>query len=699
MSKPLTIGLIGNPNAGKSSIFNHLTGLNQKVGNFPGVTVDKKEGFTHSFEGSKCKLIDLPGTYSIYPRSLDEQVVFETLSCPKLAPDLGVIVLDASNLKRNLLLCTQIIDLGLPLVVVLTMTDLAEKRGMEIDVPQLAKELGVPVLKVNGRTGHGLEELKKFFDRPPKQRSRSMYAVSELAGDFIEEVKGEFSISNDYLAYQYGQQRFAIPNLTERCKEKICAIKKATNFKSEKFQAKETVARYRLISEIIKRSVKQKVIEKKVSATEKLDKIFTHKFGGYLIFFGLLFLIFQAIYEWSSVPMDMIDESFASLSAWLLQVLPSGPLARLIAEGIVPGLGGIVIFVPQIAILFVCISLLEESGYMARVVFMMDKIMRKFGLNGRSIVPLISSAACAIPAVMAARGIENHKDRLTTIMVAPLVSCSARLPVYAILIALVVPDKAWLGFNLQGIALLGLYLLGFFSALVAALVFSKVLKSGQRSFLVMELPHYRMPRWRNVMVTVFEKSKTFVLEAGKVIMAISVILWALASYGPGDVMEKAEETVSRQVDNAGLSQADFDHKVSAYKLENSYAGRFGKAIEPAIAPLGYDWKIGIAIVSSFAAREVFVGTMATIYSIGSDAGEGTILDRMRAEKNPKTGGPMYTTAVAFSLLIFYVFAMQCMSTLAIVYRETKSWKWPVIQLFYMSGMAYAFAFAVYQWLS
>jgi ferrous iron transport protein B len=397
--------------------------------------------------------------------------------------------------------------------------------------------------------------------------------------------------------------------------------------------------------------------------------------------------------------MDFIDAGFAKFSAYLEDVLPAGPLTSLLAEGIIPGIGGIVIFVPQIAILFAFISILEESGYMARVVFLMDKIMRKFGLNGKSVVPLMSGVACAIPAIMATRTIDNWKERTITIFVTPLISCSARLPIFTILIALIVPDETALGFfNLQGLALMGLYLLGFFAAIFSAYILKLIIRVKERSFLIMELPTYRIPKWSNVGYTIVEKTKAFVFEAGKVILAISIILWVLASYGPGNKIENAREYVMQETANQRLTEQGLEDRIAAYKLENSYAGIIGKAIEPVIKPLGYDWKIGIALITSFAAREVFVGTIATIYSIGSvgDEDEGTIKSRLRAEINPETGGPRYTPAVGFSLLIFYTFAMQCMSTLAVVYRETKGWKWPLLQLAYMTGLAYISAFLVYQ---
>jgi len=693
------VALIGNPNAGKTSLFNHLTGLNQKVGNFPGVTVDKKTGVMTSPEGKICHIIDLPGTYSIYPRSMDEKVVFDSLSHRPNNIDLAVVVVDASNIKRNLLLFTQIRDLGLPTVVVLTMKDIAERKGQKMNLIHMERMLGTKVISINGRTGEGVDDLKAIFDHGIEASAKEpVFDVHENAGEFTSAIKDKFNLDNDYLAYQYGHQYQDIPKLSPSEKLSVKKLCEKTDFNTEKLQAKETVQRYQYISDILKKCVSRnpaQVVSK--SYTSKLDKLFTHKVYGYFIFVVLLTLIFQAMFEWSSVPMDWIDGMFSTMSEKVAEMLPSGPLTRLLTEGIIPGIGGIVIFVPQITILFAFITILEESGYMARVVFLMDKIMRKFGLNGRSIVPLVSGVACAIPAVMASRSIENYRDRLITILVTPLMSCSARLPVYAILIALVVPEQRILGiFNLQGLVLMGLYAIGFIMALLCAALFRKFLKVKERSFLVMELPNYRVPRWKNVGMAVYEKGRTFVFEAGKIIMALSIVIWVLASYGPGDKLENAENIVSQKIENRQLSDEQLEDKVNAYKLEHSYAGHLGKFIEPAIKPLGYDWKIGIALLTSFAAREVFVGTMATIYSIGSKAeDDNTIRHRLQAEINPDTGEPIYNTAVAFSLLIFYAFAMQCMSTLAIVKRETHSWKWPAFQMVYLTALAYGSAFIVY----
>ncbi|MEJ0055207.1 MAG: ferrous iron transport protein B [Bacteroidota bacterium] len=478
------------------------------------------------------------------------------------------------------------------------------------------------------------------------------------------------------------------------------AIATRQNFFPHKYQGAETIHRYQFIQEILDKVIIKSARQEWKSTSNNLDRILTHKIWGYLIFFTLLFLIFQSVFALAQIPMDAIDRGFADLSGFLSRKLPEGPLFELISSGIVPGIGGIVIFIPQIAILFAFISILEETGYMSRVVFLMDKIMRKFGMSGRSVVPLMSGLACAIPAIMATRTIDNWKDRLITIFVTPLMSCSARLPVFAILVALIVPEERVFGFiSLQGVALMGLYLLGFFAAMFSALLMKAIIKVNERSYLIMEMPPYRMPKWSNVGYTIVEKTKAFVFEAGKIIIAVSIILWVLASYGPKEVMDNARATVRDESATLRLTEEGFENRVAAYKLEHSYAGIMGKWMEPVIRPLGFDWKIGIALITSFAAREVFVSTIATIYSLGSTDDNLTIKERLKDEINPQTGGPRFTPAVGFSLLVFYTFAMQCMSTLAIVKRETKGWKWPLIQLVYMTGLAYVSALMVYQILS
>ncbi|HEY4651745.1 MAG TPA: ferrous iron transport protein B [Pontibacter sp.] len=694
------VALVGNPNSGKTSLFNQLTGLNQKVGNFPGVTVDKKTGTCHLTTTQKVQIIDLPGTYSLYPKSLDERVIIDLLYDHTAAhyPDLVIVTADASNLKRNLLLFTQLADLKIPAILALNMVDVAEQEGVQIDVPALQRGLGVPVIPMNARKGIGVAALKIVMSQQLEPTRMQYYAVPQALKPVTESIKMRFGLSRDYLALHYAHQYKSLKFLSADDVSFIDELLSVHEFKSNVLQAEETIARYTYINELLLDVVKVERVKKDEKFSNRLDQILTHKIYGYLIFLGILFMVFQAIFTWASYPMDLIDQGFASLNG-LIQDNFSGPLVNLLTEGVIAGLGGVLVFIPQIAILFAFIAILEETGYMARVTFMMDKIMRKFGLNGKSVVPLISGVACAVPAVMSARTIENWKDRMITIFVTPLMSCSARIPVYTVLIALVVPETYYLGFlNLQGLVLMALYLIGFLAAIFSALLLKVLLKARERSYFIMEFPVYKMPRWKNVGITIIEKVKAFVFEAGKVIVAISIILWVLASYGPGNSFEQAEQKAIVEAKEQNLSETELQNLISSHQLESSYAGVIGRTIEPVIAPLGYNWKIGIALLTSFAAREVFVGTMSTIYSIGEEENVSTIKSKLMMEKD-KDGNPYFTPARSFSLMIFYLFAMQCVSTLAVVRRETKSWMWPLAQLLYMSGLAFITAFITYQVLS
>lgn len=699
MGKQINVALIGNPNTGKTSVFNQLTGLNQQVGNYPGITVEKKEGVCKLPRNVKAHILDLPGTYSLNASSLDENVVIELLlnKNDKDHPDVAVVVSDVENLKRNLLLFTQIKDLEIPTILVINMADRMSRKGISLDIPLLEKELKTRIALVSARKKTGIDELKELILNYRHISTEPCLNASVMDPEYFDRLRNAFPNQSLYKLWLVITQDVNFGNVNRNSIEhaKDFTTKDISTLK--KMQQKETILRYQFINGVLKKTMTIDVnAAKGLRAT--LDKILTHNIWGYVIFFTILLLIFQAIYDWSSYPMDFIDDTFVLLSELTKQNLPAGSFTNLIAEGIIPGLGGIVIFIPQIAFLFLFISILEESGYMSRVVFLMDRSMRRFGLSGKSVVPLVSGTACAIPAVMASRNIENWKERLITILVVPFTTCSARLPVYLIIIALVIPEKSFLGFNLQGFTLMLLYLLGFGMAIFSAWVLNKILKIKSKSYFVIEMPNYKMPMIKNVAINVVEKTKSFVVGAGKIILAISVILWVLASYGPGENFANAKEIVQKEYSDSSISQEDLNNKIASYKLQHSYIGNVGKAIEPAVVPLGYDWKIGIAIVSSFAAREVFVGTLATIYSVGSDE-EETIKSRMASETNEILGGPLFTFASGVSLLLFYAFAMQCMSTLAIVKRETNTWKWPVLQLIVMTAIAYIAALVSFQALS
>ncbi|WP_407947440.1 ferrous iron transport protein B [Pedobacter riviphilus] len=699
----IKVALVGNPNTGKSTLFNRLTGLNQKIGNFPGITVDKKTGFTKLASGKEAEIIDLPGTYSLYPKSADESIVFQVLADKEndSHPDVIVLIADASNLKRNMLLYSQVADLGIPIILALNMIDLSAKQGIEINLDKLAEKLGIQVVSISARNNIGIDKLKQAIANTNKIATQYQDVdVNFLAPEAINAIKSKLNSDNDYYALQVLHQHEHLTFFTEKEQEEIEHIEQSHHFESSKIQAAETIARYKHLSTILSDVVIDKGTEKKFSFSDKLDAILTHKVWGFAIFLLILFVIFNAIFAWSSYPMDWIETGFGFITSIGHKYLPAGMLSDLLLDGVIAGLGGIFVFIPQIAILFAFISILEDTGYMARVTFMMDKVMSKVGLNGKSVVPMIGGLACAVPSIMAARNIENWKDRMITIMVTPLVSCSARLPVYILIISLIIPSKTVLGvFNLQGLALMVMYLVGIIAAVLVAWVMKFIIKTKERSYFIMELPVYRMPRWKNVFYTMYEKSKTFVFEAGKVIIAISIILWVMASFGPGNRFENIDKKYESALADTTKNTDHIKTLVATEKLENSYVGILGHWIEPAISPLGYDWKIGIGLITSFAAREAFVGTMATIYSVdGGDEDTTTIRERMSASVNNRTGLPVYTFATGISLMLFYAFAMQCMSTVAIVYRETKGWKWPVIQLAYMTAMAYVAALVAYQLL-
>ncbi|NNC49395.1 MAG: ferrous iron transport protein B [Flaviramulus sp.] len=698
MSKQINVALIGNPNTGKTSVFNSLTGLNQKVGNYPGITVEKKEGICKLPRGVKAHIIDLPGTYSLNASSLDENVVIELLlnKNDKDFPDIAVVISDVENLKRNLLLFTQIKDLEIPSILVINMADRMNYKGISLDIDYLEEHLKTKIALISTRKNQGIENLKNLIANYKDISVTPCLNASEIDKEYFDNLRKAFPNQLLYKLWLVITQDVNFGKTERNEIEAVANFKTKSKGDLKRLQQKETIKRYQFINNVLK--VGQTIdISQAKDLRSKLDRVLTHKVWGYVIFFVILLTIFQAIYDWSSVPMDFIDSAFASLSEWTKTQLPQGSFTSLLAEGIIPGLGGIVIFIPQIAFLFLFIAVLEESGYMSRVVFLMDRVMRRFGLSGKSVVPLISGTACAIPAIMATRNIESWKERLITILVTPFTTCSARLPVYLIIIALVIPEGRVFGLGYQALTLMLLYLIGFGAAIISAYILNKILKIRSKTFFVIEMPNYKLPLLKNVVLTVVEKTKSFVFGAGKIILAISIILWFLASYGPGEQFNNAEEIIKTAYASDNLAEDDLQQKIASHKLEHSFIGITGRAIEPAIRPLGYDWKIGIAIVSSFAAREVFVGTLATIYSVGNDD-EATIKNRMAAEVNPILGGPLFTFASGISLLLFYAFAMQCMSTLAIVKRETNSWKWPILQLVIMSAFAYVVALIAFQFL-
>ena len=702
MKQEIIVALVGNPNSGKTSLFNALTGLNFKVSNFPGTTVERKTGNCKLSENLTAKLIDLPGTYSLYPKSADELVTYDLLRNKSEIgfPELVLFIADASNLKRNLLLLSQVADLGVPIILALNMVDLAEKRGINYDVDILSQALKIPVLSINARKRNGVNEIKNILQQEHQGSKTKYFEIDFLDSHFLDEVTELADKKNHYAGLQYAinAANFNTPKTNQ-----IQKLFEKYHFDSKQFQEKEILERYHIIDDAVRLSRKQKPGSFAKSLTNKVDKILTHRFSGISIFLVMMFLVFQAIFSLSVYPMQWVEILFLKSSEFIQHSLPDGILNDLIVHGILAGLSGVMVFLPQIIILFAFIAVLEDVGYMARVGFIMDRIMRPFGMNGKSIVPLISGMACAVPSIMASRSIENKKERLITILVTPLMSCSARLPVYTLLISMLVPDDAqWGLFNMKGVVLMFMYFIGFAAALFSAFIFKFFVKTEKKNYFLMEMPSYKFPVLNNVLITLYDKGKAFVWGAGKIIVAVSVILWALASFGPREKMHAIDKKYSELI-TVSLPQKNIDSfniQKSSEKLQASYAGEFGRWIEPAIRPLGFDWKIGIAILTSLAAREVFVGTMSTIYSVGGDIGDiNSIRHKMANEINPETGKPVFSIATVLSLLIFYAFALQCMSTVSVVHSETKSWRWAVVQFAYMTVLAYLSSFAVYHLFS
>tara|TARA_A100001015_G_scaffold285365_1_gene352795 strand:+ start:2508 stop:4604 length:2097 start_codon:yes stop_codon:yes gene_type:complete len=698
MVKTITVALIGNPNTGKSSVFNTLTGLKQKVGNYPGVTVEKKIGSFEIDRTTNVQLIDLPGTYGLNTQSLDQSIVFELLlnKNNKEFPDVVVVVADIENLKRNLLLFSQIKDLEIPSILVVNMADQLNSKGIEIDLEKLEEEFDTKVILLSARKNFGFDQLKSEIKDYRNLSNKPVFDINEIDPEYFSNLQNTFPSESVYKLWLLITQDINYTKLERNRIDDTGKFKTRTESHLKKLQQRETIKRYQIINNLLKEAY-IKDLKKASGLRASFDKILLHGIWGYLVFFSILLLIFQAIFDWSNIPMDFIDNTFVSLSQSVKLNLPDGVFTSLLAEGVIPGLAGIIIFVPQIALLFFFISILEETGYMSRVVFLMDRTLRKFGLGGKSLIPLVSGVACAIPAVMATRNIENWKDRLITILVIPFMTCSARLPVYLILISLVIPNDKIFGINYQSLTLMGLYILGFLMAIISSSILKSIIKRDSKSYLVLEMPEYKLPLFKNIFLTVYTKTNSFIVEAGKIIFAISILLWIMASTGPGNNFKNADQIVKNQYENIEISDEELDINIEGFKLEHSYIGLVGKSIEPIISPLGYDWKIGIALVTSFAAREVFVGTLSTIYSVGSENQE-TIKNTMAQEKD-SSGNKIFSLPTGLSLMIFYAFAMQCMSTLAIVKKETNSWKWPMAQLFFMTALAYFASLFVYQILS
>lgn len=697
--KQLKIALIGNPNVGKTSVFNALTGLNQHVGNYPGVTVERKSGSFHLSKDTKASIVDLPGVYSINPTSKDEEIALNAIfdASNKDFPDVVVVVAEVENLKRNLLLFTQTKDLGFPVILALNMADQMEKKGISIDIPALEKGLDTKIVLLSARKNEGVNALKEAVLDYETYTTDSVFDLKTIDEAYFTTLEQLYPNENPYKVWLTQTGVYPFVNISPLVSSTTDFTKSAVEIK--KLQQRETIKRYQFINTILKDTYTIDTT-KATDIRMRFDRVLTHKIGGYVIFFFVLLLIYGSIFELAAFPMDFVDGLFADLSTWAAATFPEGKLTDLIANGIIPGLGGVLMFVPQIAILFFLISILEETGYMSRVVFLMDRIMKPFGLSGKSVVPLVSGTACAIPAIMSARTIENPKERLITMLVTPFTTCSARIPVYIIIISLIIPRSYIFGIiPLQAFVMTMMYVIGFLAALVAGWVLSKIIKRYKDSFFVIEMPTYKVPILKNVFLNMYEKVISYIVGAGKIILALSVILWFLGSHGPSDTFGKASQIVSGKHINENLSEEELQSEISGYQLEHSYIGIIGRTIEPVFRPLGYDWKISIAVLTSFAAREVFVGNLATLYNLGEDAteDEAKIINRMANEKRPD-GTIVYTLATGFSLLLFYAFAMQCLSTVAVTKKETNSWKWTFVQMAFMTTVAYIAAFIAYQLL-
>jgi len=721
------IAIAGGPNCGKSTLFNKLTGLRQKVANYPGVTVEKKAGFVPLPSGRTVEVLDLPGTYSLRPGSPDEVVVRDVLLGVQAStplPDLTLLVLDSTCLDRQLYLCMQLIEIGRPVVIALNMMDTAKEEGLEVDAALLARAFGAPVIPISGRTGSGMRELLLAMDRevaPPRAVTRTLPEPLRAAADPLTRmlpITGPLaSLSRFHVAMALlldeGEDDSLMRAVPHPLRREVLSLRASLDEEIPEWRSHEPIGHYRTIEDLIRRSTLR--LKPETSVRERIDRVLTHRVLGPILFAALMAVIFQSMFLWATPIMNAIDAGVNALGRVLAPLLPAGPIRSLVVDGAIAGVGAVVTFVPQIAILFLFIALMEDSGYLARAAFIMDRLMRGVGLSGRAFIPLLSSFACAIPGIMATRTIDNRRDRLTTILIAPFMSCSARLPVYALLIGAFIPNRMVLGFlSLPGLVLFSLYMMGILAAVLVAWVLKRTALRGPRPLYVMELPPYRVPSWRSVILTVRDRAGLFVQKAGTVILAVSIVLWFLASYPKNAEVKPLEKRLEAVEHGAAASAAlgvgakaetkalraeaaQIQNQIAGVSLRDSFAGRAGRLIEPAIAPLGFDWKIGIALLSSFAAREVMVSTMATVYNLGdADQTSVSLREKLRHAENPKTGERAYSPLMAVSLMVFFVLACQCMSTVAVVRRETNSWRWPIFMVLMMNALAWIASFAVFQ---
>ncbi|MDD5218842.1 MAG: ferrous iron transport protein B [Candidatus Omnitrophica bacterium] len=725
-TKPKEIALAGNPNCGKTTIFNGLTGLNRTTANYPGVTVEKKSGqmrLRHRRE--IVDVLDLPGTYSLLPRSLDEEIVHNVLIGVQegvSAPDLAVVILDTNNFERNLYLALQVMETGVPVILVFNMWDLARDSGVSIDLKKMEELSGAVCVKTVGGQKEGIRELRSAIEKVLGQR-RPQTAEPRLRLIFPEDIEVEISKVARFIEDHAGLSRasargealriitdehFRSPVYREDGRETglhelVMSVRKVLEQKDIDWSSLEAEWRYRQIEELSRRVVQQKAMLQK-SMTEKIDGILTHRIWGFVIFLGFMGVLFQSVFSWAQIPMSWISNAVDWLSHEVSRLLPHGNLESLMVDGIIAGVGNVLVFLPQIFLLFFFIALAEDSGYMARAAFVLDRVMKKVGLNGKAFLPLLSSFACAVPGIMATRTIEDRNDRLATILVAPLMSCSARLPIYTLMIGAFIPAYPVLGmFDLKGVTLLSMYCLSIVMGLGMASLFRKTFLKGSLTPFIFELPPYRIPNLRSVLLTVWDRGSEFLYRAGSIIFCLSIILWFLASYPKDPSVEQrlgrdtkyAEQTLRGEALQAELEKIHREYDQESIRL--SFMGRVGHFIEPVIRPLGFDWKIGVGIMASFAAREVFVSTLAIVYNLGDheDATSVNLAQALRQEVSPVTGLPVYTPLVAVALMVFFVLACQCMSTIVVVKRETASWRWPIFMVVYMSVLAWVGTFLVY----